>query len=134
MIIQSIDGKRVVDVGGSDIWKAVYSTIVTCTGNNRKEYQFVIDFFKTGKCESKKGYDTARQFNLIRDKLSQFAPEKAVYDIDNPSLEAPWKGRLSPVITSCANLFTTADGKDLLFEVVSILTYAQITRTNIEIK
>lgn len=42
----------------------------------------------------------------------------------------PWKGKLSPVITACANLYTTADGKDLLLEVVCILSYAQIKKVS----
>lgn len=54
-----------------------------------------------------------------------------MYDIDNPKLLAPWKDNLSPVVTSCANMFTTADGQDLLFEIVSILCYTQVTKTNI---
>jgi hypothetical protein len=134
MKIISGDKKRTVDVGGADIWKAVYSTIFSCVGKKRKKYPQVFSFFETGKCEGKDGYETARQFNLIRDELSQFSPEKAIYDIDNPKLAAPWKGRISPVITSCANFFTTADGRDLLYEVVSILTYAQVADTIVEIK
>ena len=74
----------------------------------------------------------AEQINQLRDELSQFPPEKAIYDIDNPKLPAPWDGKLSPVVTSCANIFTTADGQDLLYEIVSILCYAKIAKTSIE--
>lgn len=131
MIIISEDQKRIIDIGEEDIWKAVYSTIISCIGYNKNKYPLVFDFIKNGKCYGENGYETARQFNLIRDELSRFPPEKAVYDIDNPSIEAPWKENLSPVITSCANLFTTEDGKDLLYELVSILTYAQIAKKTI---
>ena len=89
------------------------------------------DFLQSGKCEGKNGYEVAGQINLIRDALAQVSPDKAVYDIDNPKLLAPWKDNLSPVVTSRANMFTTADGQDLLFEIVSILCYAQVTKTNI---
>lgn len=131
MRLLSEDGKRFINVGGVDIWKAVYSTAVSCVGKKRKKYSLAFDFLETGNCESKNGYDVARQINQIRDELSQFTPEKAVYDIDNPRLSAPWKGRLSPVVTSCANLFTTADGQDLLYEIVCILCYAQVAKTNV---
>lgn len=99
--------------------------------NSENQDKLAIDFLKLGTCDSSKGYDVARQINLIRDELSKYSPEKAVYDIDNPQKVAPWYGKLSPVVTSCANIFTTADGQDLLFELVSILCYAQVVRTDI---
>ncbi len=134
MRLFSKDGKRSVDLGRSDIWKAVYSTVVACLGKNRKKYLLAFEFFESGKCDGNRGYDVARQINLIRDDLSQYAPDKAVYDIDNPKMEAPWKGKLSPVITSCANLFTTSDGQDLLYEIVAILCYAQVAKTSVELE
>lgn len=41
---------------------------------------------------------------------------------------------MSPVITSCANLYTTKDGRDLLFEIVSILCYGYYSNTDIHIE
>lgn len=131
MRLISKDGKKTVSVGGGDIWKALYSTVVSCIGKRRKKYPLAFDFLETGECRGNQGYETAKQINLIRDALSKYAPDKAVYDIDNPQLEAPWSGKLSPVVTSCANMFTTADGQDLLFEIVSILCYAQVAKTDI---
>ena len=131
MRLLSEDGKKTVNVGGGDIWKALYSTAVSCLGKKRKKYPLAFDFLEFGKCQGNQGYETARQINLLRDALSQYAPDKAVYDIDNPKVIAPWNGKLSPVVTSCSNMFTTADGQDLLFEIVSILCYAQVANTNI---
>lgn len=133
MIIVSEDNKRMVDIGTSDIWHSVYSTIEVRLGRFKKKVPLAIAFFENGKCESGDAMETARQFNLIRDELSQFEPEKAVYDCNNLKLVAPWKNKLSPVTTSCANLYTTADGQDLLFEVVSILCYASIKRVNVKV-
>ena len=131
MTIISSDGNRSVNIGTSDVWYALYSTIVSCIGN---KYALALDLFKTGECKGNIGYETAKEFNHIRDELAQFPPEKAVYNIDKPNIEAPWKGHISPVITSCANFFTTADGGDLLYEIVSILCYAKVSNTDIEIR
>ena len=131
MRIMTEDKKQSVDIGGEDIWKAVYSTALSCIGKKRKKYQLAFDFLETGRCKWEDGYSVARQINLVRDELSQFSPDKAVYDLDNPKEVAPWNGRLSPVITSCANMFTTSDGKDLLYEIVKILSYAQVARSNV---
>ena len=134
MRLISGDGKKTVNIGSGDIWKAVYSTVVSCVGKKRKKYPLAFNFLESGQCSGSLGYDVARQINQIRDVLSQFPPEKAVYDIDNPGIAAPWEGRLSPVITSCANLFTTADGEDLLYELVRILCYAKVTKTDIKLE
>jgi formylmethanofuran dehydrogenase subunit E len=66
--------------------------------------------------------------------LSQINPNEAVYDMNNISKEAPWKGKLSPVITSCGNMFTTSDGKDLLYEMVCILTYSYYQNVDVLIE
>lgn len=134
MRLISGDGEKTVNIGSGDIWKAVYSTVVSCVGKRRKKYPLAFNFLESGQCSGSLGYDVARQINQIRDELSQFPPEKAVYDIDNPRIAAPWEGRLSPVITSCANLFTTADGEDLLYELVRILCYAKVTKTDIKLE
>lgn len=116
--------KRSVDVGGSDIWYSIYSTVEKRMGSFKKKIPLAIEFLKTGKCNSENALESARQFNLLRDELAKYPPSKAVYNMDDMSKLAPWADDLSPVVTSCANLYTTADGKDLLYEIVSILTYA----------
>lgn len=133
MIIYTSDGERSVDIGGADIWISVYSTVLDALGLRKRKVAMAIRFMESGKCAGKDGYETARQFNLIRDELAKVPPEKAIYDYKDKKKKAPWDGNISPVITSCANLYTTADGKDLLYEVVSILTYAQIAETDVRI-
>lgn len=135
MRIISKDGKRSINIGRSDIWMSVYSTAIdTFGGLDKRKISKAVDFMEKGTCAGKDGYETARQFNLIRDAFSKIPPEKAVYDIKDKKKKAPWEGRISPVITSCGNLYTTNDGKELLYEVVSILCYGQIAKTDIVIE
>ena len=134
MRIISSDGKRIVDIGCSEIWNSAYSTAVDAFGIGKHKIAKALKFMVEGSCLGKNGYEVARQFNLIRDRFAGIDPDKAVYDIKDKKKPAPWKGKISPVITSCANLYTTADGKDLLFEVVSILSYAQIIDVNVSIE
>ena len=130
MEIVSTDKKRRVEIGSSEILMCLYSTILLKVGNNVR-WSLAIEFLRTGRCDGHSGYEVARQLNLIRDQLSQIPPEQIVYDFNNPKEKAPWGNNYSPVITSCGNFFTTADGKDLLFELVSILCYAKIKNVNI---
>ena len=131
MKLKSADSKRIVNIGGVDIWHSVYSTIEKRFGIAKRKVPYAINFLKTCECSPENALECARQFNLIRDELSKYPPSKAVYDINDSTKTAPWENNLSPVITSCANMYTTADGKDLLFEVVSILTYAHYAKVSV---
>ena len=131
MDVRTKDGRYTINIS-YDIWHSLYSTVVGRLGSQNKEISEGILFLKDIKCQWNEGLRIARQINLIRDRLSQVKPEDAIYDIDDINKEAPWKGKISPVITSCANMYTTNDGKDLLYEIVSMLCYAEYSRNNIE--
>ncbi|MCC8105726.1 MAG: immunity 70 family protein [Clostridiales bacterium] len=131
MKIKTADMKRIIDVGENEIWYSVYSTAEKRVHQAKNKIPLAMSFLKTGQCEIKDALETARQFNFLRDEFSKFPPEKAVYDMRHPKKSAPWVNNISPVVTSCANLYTTTDGKDLLFEVVSILTYAYYAKTTV---
>ncbi len=122
MLISS-DGNRAVDIGQADVLHSLYSTVMVRIQDVNEFAPDAVRFLRSGVYKGKNGLKVARQLNLIRDRLAQIPPEMAVYDMDNPAAKAPWEGHVSEVITSCGNMYTTADGKDLLFELVSILTY-----------
>lgn len=132
-MIISKDGIRTIAPRIGTLW-AVYSTMELVLNRTLLKIPMAEAFLKTGVCEANDALETARQFNLLRDAFAAIPPEKAVYDMTNPKAKAPWDGNLSPVVTSCANLFTTEDGKDLLFEIVSILTHGAYTGTEIVIR
>ncbi|MDO4650175.1 MAG: Imm70 family immunity protein [Eubacteriales bacterium] len=134
MKVISDDKKRVVNIGNSEYWHAVFSTIYGCIGQNMKKYPFASFFLETGICNYENGYRTARDINHIRDSLAKFKPEEAVYDINDRKKKAPWEGKISEVITSCANYYTTADGGDLLYELVCIFCYAQIAKVSVRME
>lgn len=134
MKICSMDYKMTIEVGNSDILYSIYSTLCVRLSEIKKNIPLVYQFLKDGECTTENAIETARQFNLLRDELSKYAPEEAVYDMHDLQKQAPWKGKISKVVTSCANLYTTSDGQDLLFEIVKILCYADIAKTSIIIE
>lgn len=133
MIIESGDRKRSVNIGAFEFWHSVYSTVSVLLKNEIQKIHHAIEFLRTGKCGPDSALRTAREINLIRDMLSQFPPEEAIWDCDKLEKQAPWKENLSPVVTSCANLYTTSDGADLLYEIVSILCYASVVNVDVHI-
>ena len=129
--IHSTDNEKTVLVGSVSVLFSLYSTVKSLLKKNTNQISFAVRFLESGNCKSKDAIETARQINLIRDFLARYSPDKAIWDIRDKSIPAPWKNNLSPVITSCSNLYTTADGKDLLFEFVAILTYAGYKGTDV---
>ena len=129
MTIKTINNEKTVQVGSSAVFYSLYSTVKVLLKRYEKQLSLGEAFLKSGNCSYINAI--ARQINLIRDQLSRFSPDKAVWNMLDKTLTPPWKNNLSPVITSCANLYTTADGKDLLFELVAILTYSDYKKLDI---
>ena len=130
--INTSDNELFVDVGSGDIWISLMST-VDIRLKNKKNISYAVNFLHSGECSAEDALETAKQFNIICDELSKFGPDKIIYDSEDLKKEAPWKNNISPTVTSCANFFTTADGKDLFSEIVNILTYAALNDTSVEI-
>ena len=134
MIVCTSNHDLIVDVGSQDIWNSVYSTIVYHLLNAEVKYKNAMSIFTKGKVSSDNALVAAREMNMIRDELSQVAPNKVIYDINNLNVKPPWGDNISPVITSCMNYFTTADGKDLLFEIVNIFVHSSYYKVDVLIE
>ena len=122
MIIISASKERNVNVGASSFLRCFYSTI--CSYVESSDVSHAIKLLKYNQLASDECLKAAKEFNIIRDILSQKAPESVVWDIDEPNATPPWGNNISPVITSLGNYFITADGKDLIYEIIALLQYA----------
>ena len=134
MIITCENRAMYVDIGGFDTWKALCATVSVRLNKMRDSIPLAFRFLSTGKCASADCLETARQFNTVRDLLSKYPPNQLVYDAADLNKKAPWGDKISPVITSCANYLTTGDGRDLLAEIVRILSYSAYTGQAVELE
>ena len=66
---------------------------------------------------------------IIRNILKEVDVNQYVYDYKHPEKKAPWK--INNSISSCAELYTTSDGKSLIDETISLLEYSR--DNNVEI-
>ena len=120
------DYSKTVDVGTGSIWNSIYSTAITLLSENiKRRVPLAIEFLKTGSCNASIARETRIQLMAIHNAFLAFASDAAVYDWHKPTMPAPWKGHIAPSVTSCANLYTTAEGKDLFKEVLNLLEYAE---------
>lgn len=132
MTIISDDEAKMVDVGTSDTLRALYSTALILLKDSNSDIELGLEFLRTGNCTAGLAEESAKQIRAIKQELSLFKPTDAVYDYRDLKKEAPWKNNISERVTSCANLYTTADGKDLLLELIDILNYASIKGVSVE--
>ncbi len=133
LTIITSDEKKFINTGTSDNWFSLVSTVDKRLKHCSKDISTAIDFLHSGECCTKDALKTAEQFNIIRTELSKLEPNQIVYDANKPNEEAPWKNNISPTVTSCADFYTTADGKDLLSEIINILTYAGTNGVSVEL-
>lgn len=131
MTIMSEDGQTYTDVGTSEMWNTLYSTVTTKLTGIKANISLALRFLETGTCQAENCIETAKELNLIRDKLSQLPVSELVYDYKKPTKKVPWMRNISPIVTSCGNFFTTADGKDLIFELNSVLCYASVMNISV---
>lgn len=128
------DEQRVLEIGTNNYLFCFYSTVYVNLAKKYKDISLAIEFLRDGECNGCDGYIIARQFNLIRDRLSNLDVSKIVYDMTDPKKKAPWINNISFVVTSCGNFFITSEGKDLIFEISSILCYAKVKNVDVYIK
>lgn len=131
MTIISDDGKYIVSVGSSTIWWALYSTIRRWVEGYPERYQGVDKLFQEFACTSEAALEVAVELDGIRSELSRIKPDKAVYDINHLEVSPPWKNNISPNVLSCADLFTTEDGKNLIAELIELLRYSNAKDTTV---
>ena len=133
MNIVSSDAKREIPLGGADTWQTLCSTIHYHLSVFSGQIPLVFAFLEKRHCASRECLSTAREFNVVRDRLSQLEPSQIIYDSGNPEKQPPWGNNISPVITSCANYLTSGNGDDLLAEIVKILIYGAYAKADIDV-
>ncbi len=133
MMLESADGQRLLDLGGRELTNSILSTVTVHLDSLLPQVPLAVQFLRYGNCVADDAQEAARQLNLIRDALGAIPPEQAVWDLNDRTVLPPWTGNLSPIVTSCANLYTTSNGRDLLWELVALLTYASVVETSVRV-
>ncbi|WP_377465288.1 Imm70 family immunity protein [Populibacterium corticicola] len=132
-MLESTDGQRLLDLGGHELTHSILSIVTVHLQSLLPQVPLAVQFLRFGTCAASDAQETARQLNLVRDALAQVSPEDAIWDLNDRTVLPPWTGNLSPIVTSCANLYTTSDGRDLLWELVVLLTYASVVETSVRV-
>lgn len=133
MNIITSNTQQSISLGGVDTWMTLCSTMRYYLSDRKNELSHAFSLIESGHLSNQNCLMAAREFNLVRDALSQIDPSKIIYDDAHPDRQPPWGNNISPVITSCSNYLTSGSGDDLLAEIVKILTYAAYTNTDVDL-
>ena len=133
MNIVTIDGKRRITVGTPSFLFSFYSTIV-CNVPDYAQYKSCMTFLHEGKISADACGCAASDLEKIHLELEKIPPKHVVWDMNDRSKLPPWKDNISSHITSLGNYFVTADGKDLIDELISVLEYAAQHHVGLEIE
>ena len=131
MTICTADGEKSVSFGSTSICFSLYSTIVGRIPDSKSKYPLAVSLLESHSCKAKDAATTADQFRSLQNQLSQIDPKDAIYSIQTPEKKAPWSERMPSSVSSCANLYTTEDGLDLLEELINLLLYASSKKTDV---
>ena len=118
MNIISSDFKRSISLGGSDTWKTLCATIKYYFSSQKSEYEHVFLFIEDNYLSSKECLTAAKEFNFLRDALSQIAPSKIIYDDKKPDQLPPWVRTSVPL--SPPVLITLPPGRAMIYWLKSL--------------
>ena len=131
MDIMSSDGKIIIDVGTYKNWNALYSTAWTLLKKDRKQYKATFSFLKSGECEADKIGTVLNEISAIKNELKKIDASKAVYNYKKVSEKGPWENNEDNKLKSCADLFVTSEGDNLLNELLALLVYCRDNKLSI---
>ena len=92
-----------------------------------------MQFLRNGECSMEDVAKTKGEMATVIKELSSLKPDLLVYDLKKPECAPPWGNDYASTVTSCANLFTTADGDDLFTEIGKLLSYAMDNKLAIKV-
>ena len=111
------------EIGASDFFHAFFSTV---SGNLESEgwasrFPTMLGKLYQGNLDASHAKSALSELHKIQKELAAFAPDKVIWDIENPSKQPPWGNNISSEITSLANYFVTSTGRDLILTLIEAL-------------
>ena len=111
------------EIGTSEFFHAFFSTVSANLESEGWATRFPILLGKLyqGDLEPGLANQAVSELTQIRKELSEFEPDRVVWDIENRAKQPPWGNEISSEITSLANYFVTSTGRDLISTLIEAL-------------
>lgn len=131
MEIITSDYRKNIEIGSGDMLDSITATMKAYYPEENKNFLQLFTFFETGSASSEDVTELNNELKVVTSCLKKIPPEKAVYGPESKKRQAPWKNGIADTVTSCADLFFTSDGKNLLQELNNIFKYSAENNTSI---
>ena len=102
-------------LGTGSFVHSFFSTIAYRLENNKWGSRFpcLMNELYRKEIDYKKCLKILNELKIIKQELSQFAPDKVIWDIDDLNKQPPWGKNIAETITDMSNYYVTSDGKQL---------------------
>ena len=108
-------GETAFPIGSPSFFKSFFSTVYARLEKEwGSQYPVLMNELYSGSVTHQHCDRAIEELVDIRRRLAELPPDQVVWDFENLSSAPPWGNRISLTITSLANYFWTADGKDLI--------------------
>lgn len=123
-------------IGSEDFLHAFFSTVAGNLENKQWDSRFplIMNKLYQGKLEIEKIEPAINELMKIKEELKNYSPDKVIWDIDDFSLQSPWKDNISHDITDLSNYLVTSDGDDFITVFMHALEQAKDNKMPIEIE
>lgn len=125
MTIMTEDGKYSVGVGGTLMFSTLYLTAKKKIIFSKFRVAEALKFLKTGTCKKANVEKTLKQLELIKEELARLDFGEVIFESELEQAYVLWKNNVSVQVKTCADFFTTDEGKNLVDELIALLQYAK---------
>lgn len=122
-------------VGNADLLHAFFSTISYNLEDNKwgSKYPILMNEFYQGRLKWENSTEAIKELKVIEKELEKIGPEYIVWDIEDISINPPWKKNISTDITNLANYFVSSDGRLLINLIFMALNDSISEKIDVEI-
>lgn len=123
-------------IGNGDFLHSFFSTVSYNLEDKRwgSRFPVIMNKLYQGKINWADIDNAIEELNIIKNELRAFAPDKAIWDVEDLSKQPPWGSNISKDITDLSNYFVTSDGKDFISVFSHALKKAKEVNCDIEIQ
>jgi hypothetical protein len=118
---------RTHEIGAGSFFHSFFSTVVVRLERDSwgSRFPIVMKSLWEGEVPAAQVGDGLKELAQIREELKAFPPSEVVWSFKDRNAKPPWGDNIAPTITSLANYFVTADGKDLFDVLLGVFETAR---------
>ncbi|EAF5859314.1 hypothetical protein AL430_13215 [Listeria monocytogenes] len=123
-------------IGSDDFLHSFFSTICVNLEDKKwgSKYPTLMKKLYSGRLNTEDLEKAKKELNDIKEVLSNFSPNKIVWDVEDLHKNPPWGTNINSDIKNLSEYFVTSDGKNLMSTLHEAIDRALQENVNLEVK